>query len=297
MSHVYTMPWQVGAHTGFKGKIFDTLKTAIGYGMYTVQFYMGSSQSYARTIVSLDDISNSMALVKRYPLNVFSHYPLITNLAGSKEVLGWTGDGRIDGMLKTTIKNLEYELSVLSNFPVNGVVVHPGNHNHTKKGIEAICKTINKINFPDNSRLLLENTAGGGTSLARTLSEIKEILDGVDEKKRDNVGVCIDTAHLFAYGDYDISKKEIVQKFFDDFEEIIGLPKLWLIHLNDSKIPLKKRVDRHALLKTGYIWGESDESLLTLLNLAEKNNIPLVLETHGLDMLTLACIGKEAGLD
>ena len=189
------------------------------------------------------------------------------------------------------LKGLEYELYVTSRLGKRtGVVIHPGSYPDRKAGLKAISQSINRVNFPEGSRLLLENTAGGGTTLGTTLKELKTILDGLDEDKKGHVGICLDTCHLYAYGDYDISEKKDVDHLFKDFSETFGMEKLWLVHLNDSMKPKKSRVDRHACLGSGYIWEESFDSLVYFLDKLKEHKIPAVLETHGLDMITLGCL-------
>ena len=81
-----------------------------------------------------------------------------------------------------------------------------------------------------------------------------------------------------------------IDRLFIDFEEIIGLEKFTLLHLNDSETVQKSKKDRHACLGKGYIWKESFESLIYLLDKCKSVGIPAVLETHGIDMLTLASL-------
>jgi apurinic endonuclease APN1 len=231
-------------------------------------------------------------------MHVFSHFPYIVNLAGKKgkkgevPTLAWDGDDVFDRKLLFAIKELQYELSVLSNFngKRNGVVIHPGNFPDSKKGLKAIAKSINKIEFTEDAKLILENSAGQGTSLATTLKEIRTIFKYIDDDKQDNVGVCIDTCHLHAYGDYDLTQISEVDRFFDDFERILGMERFTLLHLNDSHDVRGARKDNHACLGDGQIWGESFDSLVHLLDKCQSFGIPMILETHGLDMVTLACL-------
>lgn len=289
--------WDVGAHTPFCKRICDTLWTSVCKGMYTTQFFLGSAQTYKRAVITDEDIRECKKILQNYPLHVFTHFPYVTNLAGTVKSLGWNGDKEQDSRLYQIIKALEYELGVigelsLSNYK-SGVVIHPGSFPDRKKGLQAIVKTINKINFPKNSVLLLENSAGAGTTLATTFSELKEILDGIEEEKKSHVKICLDTCHIYAYGTYNLSEEKEVEKMFRDFDTVIGLNKLSLIHLNDSESKMGTKTDRHACLGTGYIWGQSFSSLKTLLNLCEKNKIPLMLETEEVDMITLSELSRE----
>jgi deoxyribonuclease-4 len=260
--------------------------------MYATQFFMGNPKAFARHKVSFDDISRTKKLLKKFPLHVFSHFPYIANLAGSVKSLAWHGDSTQDAKTTRVLESLEYELSVLSNFDDlrNGVVIHPGAYPDRKAGLANISKSINKITFTENGKLLLENAAGQGNALATTFKEIKTIIDGVDEEKRGYIGVCVDTAHIWGVGEYDISECSEVERMFADFDAIIGPEYFTLLHLNDSEVVLGARKDRHACLGTGHIWGDSFDSLILLLNICKERGIPAVLETHGADMLTLACL-------
>jgi deoxyribonuclease-4 len=282
---------KLGSHTQFEGNLTDMIQSC---GIPVIQFFMGSPLSVNRSKISEADLKSAKKLVES--VHVFSHFPYIANLAGSKEILAWAGDPKMDIKTLKTLTSLTYELKILGELN-GGVVIHPGNHKNTENGLKAISESINRIIFPTNSLLLLENTAGGGTSLCRDLKEIKTVLDVVDEAKRDHVGVCIDTCHLFAYGDYDISMTEQVNKFFDDFDESIGLDKLKLLHLNDSCKCLKSRVDRHANIGTGKIWSKNTDSLKCLLLKCISLDIPVCLETTGSDIEVVESIMREIKRD
>lgn len=289
---IYSLKWDVGAHTSFGGRICDALWTGVNYGMYTIQIFMGNPKGFNRSKITAEDLESCHEILRMFPTHIFTHFPYIANLAGSKNVLAWDGDEEQDTKTRKVLQSLEYELNTISVFNQrrSGVVVHPGNNVDTDSGLRTIARTISMINFAPNAKLLLENTAGQGTSLARDLDEIKVIIDHVDEAKRSHVGVCIDTCHLYAYGDYDLSKISEVDRFFDDFEEKLGMDRFTLLHLNDSKCPMKSKKDRHACLGDGLIWGDGFDSLVHLLDRCKEHGIPMVLETHGLDMVTLSCL-------
>lgn len=291
---IYNIKWDTGAHASFSGSLYSVLYESIQRAMTTTQFFFGSPKSYNRCKTNLEDLNKALQLCNRFPTNVFSHFPYIANLAGSKDQLAWDGDDMQDKKTSNVIKELQYELGVLANFNKkrNGVVIHPGNYTDRKIGLATIAKSINKIDFPDNSKLLLENSAGQGTSLATTFEEIQEIIRQVDPDKQKHIGVCVDTAHIFGYGLYNLSKCSEVKKMFEDFDRIIGLDKWTLLHLNDSEVPLGCKKDRHACLGTGYIWGQSFDSLHVLLDTCKEYGIPSVLETHELDMITLSQLSE-----
>jgi deoxyribonuclease-4 len=292
-STTYNMYWDVGAHIGFSKTIFPSLGNAVSYGMVSCQFFMGNPRSLTRQKISPNDIIACKRLLKRFPMNVFSHFPYVASLCGSVKSLAWSGDSVQDGKTTHMIRQLEYELSILSNFNESGrvgVVIHPGSHSNTNIGLKIIAQSINKINFTEGGKLLLENCAGEGTKLCKNFYEIKQIIDSVDTDKKKHIGVCVDTAHIWGQGDYDLRQVGEVDRMFEEFIETLGIEYFTLLHLNDSEVPLGTKKDRHACLGTGHIWSESFESLIHLLNLCKYHSIPMVLETHGSDMITLAQI-------
>lgn len=281
-----------GAHIGFSGRISEAIEEGVKLRMHAIQIFMGNPKSFTRSRISERDIRVSSEACVRANMNLFTHFPYVANLAGSKDVLAWSGDAEQDAKTNKVLASLEYELGVVaraggtSSTPSlkNGVVIHPGNHKVGKDGLRAIGESINRITFAPNSNLILENSAGGGTALATTFDEIASIINHVSPEKRGNVKVCLDTAHIFGYGEYDLRKLTEVDRMFAEFDAKIGLQYFYLLHLNDSEVPLKSRKDRHACLCKGFIWKENDEALWYLLGKCASLSIPVILETHVSDM-------------
>jgi len=295
MSKIYSMYWDIGSHTSFTGCIFSTIQEGIKNGMYTIQFFMGDpKKAWNREIINDDDIKSTKELISHFPMNIFTHYPFCANLAGKakKGELAWNGNFSIDRSLKNVIKCLEYELGVIANFSKNrsGVVIHPGSYPDRDEGHKAVAKTINYINFPKNSHLLLENCAGEGNKLCRTFKEIQSIFNLIYSEKKKHVKVCVDTAHIWGQGDYNLREIEEIDRMFEDFEQLLGIENFYLLHLNDSGVSLGKKKDVHVCLGKGEIWNENFDSLIHLLNKCKNFQIPVVLETHILDMITLVQI-------
>lgn len=290
MSQILSVKWDVGAHMPFSTFITPTLIQAIDRGMYSCQFFMGNPKSYKRQRIAQKDFDSSREILTHFPLHVFTHFPYIANLNGSVKSLAWDGDKMIDGKMKHMLGELEYEINTIAklNTLSNGVVIHPGCYPDRPVGLDTIAKSINKISFDTNSKLLLENCAGEGRKLCKNFEELKRVIDSVDPSKKNNVGVCVDTAHIWGEGDYDLRRCDEVDRLFHDVDKNIGLGKFNLLHLNDSEVPLGAKKDRHACLGTGFIWGESFDSLTYLLNKCKENNIPMILETNEVDMLTLS---------
>ena len=288
---------KIGSHVKFNKNILNTINYAIKNGMYCVQFFLGNPKSYKRNIVCEKDIKDSLKILDKFNLDIFTHFPYIANLNGLKSQLAWSGDENVNNKLLYVIEQLEYELKIVSTFKnknnICGVVIHPGCYPKTDIGLETISKTINKINFCKNSMLLLENCAGEGVKLCKNFIEIKKIIDNIDKDKKKYIGVCVDTAHIWGQGDYDLRKKSEITRMFKDFQDIIGIKYFKLLHLNDSKVKLGSKKDRHELLEKGEIWRENNESLIYLIDICKKNNISIILETEPEDMKQIYKLQKK----
>ena len=142
---------------------------------------------------------------------------------------------------------------------IPGLVFHPGSHvgSGEKEGIKKIAESLRRLldERPDYKvKLLLETTAGQGSSIGYRFEHLAEIMEKVNEPER--LGVCFDTCHVFAAG-YDISNKKGYDKTFKDFEDIVGLQYIEGFHLNDSKKGLGSRVDRHEHIGKGELGTKS----------------------------------------
>jgi apurinic endonuclease APN1 len=260
--------------------------------MHAIQIFMGNPKSFTRSRISERDILASSQACASVNMNLFTHFPYVANLAGSKDILAWSGNAEQDAKTNKVLASLEYELGVVGRASgtgvnpslKNGVVIHPGNHMKKEDGLRAIGESINRITFAPNSTLILENSAGGGSALATTFDEIASIINHVSPEKRAHVKVCLDTAHIFGYGEYDLSKIAEVDRMFAEFDAKIGIQYFHLLHLNDSEVPLKSRKDRHACLCKGFIWSKNDEALWYLLAKCASLSVPVILETHVSDM-------------
>ena len=192
-------------------------------------------------------------------------------------------------------KNLLKELEFSSQFKHSGVVIHPGTCSHNLVNKDDVKEALNKIiinistlykNNNINGILLLENCAGEGKKVPKNLDQIAYLIKHLEliKDKEENyistkVGICIDTCHLFAAGDYDLRKKSQITKFKEDFENKIGLKYLKLIHLNDSKDPFNSHKDRHEIIGQGNIWKKDNLKYF----LESFSKIPMVCETSSFE--------------
>lgn len=290
-----------GSHVPFvNSRLSDSIEFGLKMGMYVIQVFMGGQQCYSRSKLKDDDVQKTRELLKRYPLHVYTHSPLIYNLAGSvkNKNLAWVGNDQVDSMMKSLIKCLSFELETLNRVGAKGTVVHPGCYikekGKTQEQIEedaiiSIAKTLEYVEFTGEAKVLLENSAGENGKVSYNLQQLVRIREKVVENKRENIAFCLDTAHSFASGLYDLSCIQGVQKMFDEIDKVKAENKgcVELIHLNDSEVPFGAKRDKHALLRNGYIWGKDDTALKYLLFQAGERRIPCVLETSPSDMYTL----------
>jgi deoxyribonuclease IV len=179
-----------------------------------------------------------------------------------------------------SIESFVCELRRCEVLGLGALVSHPGNYMDERasglaRNADAIVEALARV--PGSVRLLLETTAGSGTALGATFEELAEIIARVPEPLRQRVGVCMDTAHVFAAG-YDLPTA------YDDviarFDATVGLDRLGAMHLNDSKVPLGSRRDRHELIGEGAIGELAFRRIMTDERLAA---VPKVIETPKLD--------------
>jgi len=154
---------------------------------------------------------------------------------------------------------------------------HPGSHLKKiseEECLEKIAKNINiALKETEFAIAVIETTAGQGSNLGYKFEHLRDIINLIDDKER--IGVCIDTAHIFAAG-YDIRTKETYEQTMKKFDEVIGFKYLKGMHINDSKAKFNSRVDRHHSLGKGEI---GLDAFKFIMNDKRIDNIPLILET------------------
>jgi deoxyribonuclease-4 len=190
-----------------------------------------------------------------------------------------------DANWEKSIAALQIELERCDQLGIPRLVSHPGAHmgSGVDAGVSRVVDAINLIHdrMPDGScSLAIETTAGQGTTLGRTFEEIAQIIDGVHDKTR--VCVCFDTCHVFAAG-YDIRTEETYAATMNAFDEVVGLDRLQVLHLNDSAKDFGSFRDRHAHIGEGMIGIEAFRYLQNDQRLAGR---PGILETPKDDDVT-----------
>jgi deoxyribonuclease-4 len=276
---------RIGSHVCFLGTLGKTYQNILTRNLPSIQFFLGSSKGYKRTIISEDDIQIAQALQNEHHINTYAHLPYIYNLAGSKKhnSLAWRGNAVVDTMMTGIVKSIEYELGVMGRLKTaksqTGCVIHVGTWANKQQGIQTIAETLNRIHFPSQSgSLLLENTAGSGTTIGKTFEELAHIYRLLDPKVQEHVKICIDTQHIFASGQYNLQTEDEVDRLFREFQGLFPIDRLGLVHFNDSSSVFNSQVDNHAFMGRGEIWGKHHSSMNYMLGRLEHLRIPMLVE-------------------
>jgi deoxyribonuclease-4 len=256
-----------GAHLSITGGLHNALLTAEKYGMESVQVFTKNQQQWKCSPLTEQCILDWKEHVKRLKFKkTISHDSYLINLAATNEEF-W----------RKSVELFIEELTRCAALGIPYLVTHPGAHMGAgeEAGISKIVAAIDVIHehVPDTGVITcLEITAGQGTSLGYRLEHLAEIIERVKSPKR--LGVCLDTAHLFAAG-YDLRGRKYA-KFRKELERTVGLRRVKVIHMNDSKKDLGSRVDRHDHIGRGKIGLEGFKPLVRDEAWAK---VPKILET------------------
>lgn len=257
----------IGSHVSFNSKdqLLGSLNEALSYGANTFMFYTGAPQNTTRSKIDDNITKEALNIMKDNNIDyskVIVHAPYIINLANNKE----------DDKYDFSIRFLKEEVKRCEQLGIQWLVLHPGSHVGlgVEVGIANIINALNIILKDTTVTILLETMAGKGTEIGRNFAEVKEIIDGIENKN--NIGVCIDTCHLND-GGYDISKFDDV---LNEFDKIIGIDYIKCVHVNDSKNPLSSHKDRHENIGFGTV---GFDNLLHVIYHPKLENIPKILET------------------
>lgn len=256
---------KIGVHLSISGGLHKALEKSAALNIQAVQIFLKNSNRWEAKPYDEEDISAFAKAWSAIPnLTVFAHSGYLINLSG------------IGDVKKKSLIALTDELHRAEQLKIDCLVLHPGSHGGRglESGIGSVADSLAALlQKTKKVKILLETTAGQGSSIGHRFEDIRAIIDKTACPER--IGVCLDTCHVFAAG-YDISKKESYLSVFSEFDSIIGLKKLKLIHLNDSKKECGSMVDRHEHIGKGYI---GNEGFRLLLNDNKLMNIPMVLET------------------
>jgi deoxyribonuclease-4 len=171
--------------------------------------------------------------------------------------------------VRSLICDLNRSIAIGAQF----VIAHTGSGSTIHQGIEAMTSRINQaLTSTKRTIVLLENTPGAGRELGFRFEHLAAIINGIDDKKR--IGVVLDTAHAFQAG-YDLRSPDAVMRTIDEFDDVVGLERLHLVHFNDSLTKYGSRKDRHWHVGQGTI-GSGMKYIVAHPAL---KNVPFIMET------------------
>ncbi len=259
----------IGAHVSAAGGVENAVKNAVEIGANGFALFTKNQRQWSAKPLSEKNITKFKERMEEYGFckeAILPHDSYLINL-------GHPEPEKREKSLKAFIdeaRRVEQLGLLYLNF-------HPGSH--LKKISEEECLDLisDNVNFAIKETksciFVIETTAGQGSNLGYKFEHLAYIIDKIEDKER--IGVCIDTAHIFAAG-YDIRTKETYEATMKEFDEIIGFKFLKGMHINDSKAKFASRVDRHHSLGKGEIGIDAFKFIMQDKRI---NNIPLILET------------------
>ena len=276
--------FKIGSHVGMSGKkmFLGSVEEALSYGANTFMIYTGAPQNTRRKpIEELNAEIGKKFMAENGIKEVVVHAPYIINLANT------TKEGYID----FAIDFLKEELRRAEAVGATQVVLHPGSHvgAGVDVGLNQIIYGLNQVITKDQTvQIALETMAGKGTELARTFEELARIIDGV--AYNEHLSVTFDTCHVHDAG-YDI--KNDLSGVLTQFDKTVGLDRIKVLHINDSKNPVGAHKDRHENFGFGEI---GFDALMNVIQVPEFKNLPKILETPWIkveDKVQIAPYKKE----
>lgn len=260
------MSLRLGAHVSISGGPQRAIERQKDISGNCGQIFAGSPRTWSVSSYTDEDgeeFVKGREAADQTPYVIHSTY--LVNLATPKEDLA-----------KKSLQCLQDELDAAHTLGVEYVVFHPGAHTGAGRetGIENIAARLNELEIPDDVTLLLENTAGKGTTLGKTVGELREMIDTTAQDS-DKLATCIDTCHAHAAG-YELRDQEGFEDFVQEIDEDLGLDNVPVLHLNDSKNEKGSEKDNHEHIGEGHIGTDGFTNIVNADVLQEK---AMVLET------------------
>jgi len=255
-----------GAHVSIVGGIDKAPERAYKVGCECFQIFTRSPRGGKPPALDKNLVDSFLSECNKYGFSAYYvHTPYYINLASASK-----------DIRDSSIRIIEEELMRGSMLGVKYIMTHIGSAKDSRRSnaVKAVIEGLRQVLYKSSYRtkLLLENSAGQGATIGDTFEELADILQNVENPE---LGICLDTAHLFAAG-YDIRTKSSLKNVINNFSSIIGLDKLKLLHGNDSKVDLGERKDRHEHIGDGQIGLKGFSNIVNHANLEK---IDLIVET------------------
>jgi deoxyribonuclease-4 len=263
---------RLGAHMSIAGGLPRAVDRAKASRCDALQIFTKSAGQWRARELPPDEIALFRKRVEETGIHpVVAHNSYLINIAAAAPALR-----------AQSIAALGDELDRAASLGLDGLVMHPGSYTSGTEagGLRLIGDAIRRLlakRSASKTMILLEHTAGQGTNLGHRFEHLAAILERVDGSPK--VGVCLDTCHLLTAG-YDLCTSEGYAQTFEEFDRIVGIDRIKVFHLNDSKKPCGSRVDRHEHIGRGCL---GLEPFRRLLNDPRFSGLPMLLETPKLE--------------
>lgn len=258
----------IGSHVSMSGKkmLLGSVEETIKNGANALMIYTGAPQNTKRKPIDELRIDEAKTLMEEHGIkseNLIIHAPYIINLANSEK----------PATFEIAVDFLKLEIDRTEAIGAKYIVLHPGAHigAGVDRGIKQIITGLDMVLTAEQEAIIcLETMSGKGSEVGKTFEELAYIINNV--KHPEKLAVCLDTCHIHDAG-YDLNNFDRV---LDEFDQIIGLDRLKVLHINDSKNPTGASKDRHDNLGYGYI---GFENLMNVINNPRLDGITKILET------------------
>jgi deoxyribonuclease-4 len=258
---------RIGSHVSSADTgLLYAAEEAASYGSGTFMLYTGAPQNTRRKPIESFHAEEGQALMAKHGMeNIVVHAPYIVNLGSHK-----------DATYRLAVDFLQEEIRRTHYLGVRNIVLHPGAYTEmdAEYGIKRIAEGLDEVLGgvrETDVNIALETMAGKGTEVGRSFEEIASIIDNVEHN--DRLAVCLDTCHIHDAG-YDIVHN--LDGVLTQFDKVVGLERLSVLHLNDSKNDCGASKDRHAPVGSGYI---GFEAMNALVHHEKLRHLPMILET------------------
>ncbi|MBL7197491.1 MAG: deoxyribonuclease IV [Candidatus Omnitrophica bacterium] len=258
----------LGVHISTAGRIYLSIDRAVSLGCNTMQIFSRSPRSWRQAKLNQEDIEEFKQRRKKANIGpIFIHIPYLINLASPLKKLYLES-------IKAYIEDIKEAGSLGAEY----LVTHMGSHKKRgeESGLRRFAQALNiiiKETEKQKVTILLENTSGSGSWLGYKFGHHQMIIDRIEDK--DRVGICFDTCHAYSAG-YDIATNKGLDETLDEIDNLVGLNRLRLVHLNDTKDKLASGKDRHEHIGKGEI---GLDGFKRIINHAKLKDVPFILET------------------
>lgn len=258
---------KIGSHVSMSGKkmLLGSSEEAASYGATAFMIYTGAPQNTRRKAIEELNIEAGLEHMKENGIeDIVVHAPYIINLGNTTK----------KETFELGVSFMQSEIERTAAIGAKQIVLHPGAHvgQGTDKGIAKIIEGLNEVLQKEQDvQIALETMAGKGSEIGKTFEELAQIIDGVERNEK--LSVCLDTCHIHDAG-YDIIHD--FDGVLETFDRVIGLDRLKVVHVNDSKNPVSAHKDRHENIGFGYI---GYEPLHYIVHHPQLSHLPKILET------------------